>query len=69
VPVTIRGTRSLLRAGSWFPHRSTVQVIVGAPILPVGTDWSAALKLREAARTALLTHLGEPDLTHAPPKL
>jgi 1-acyl-sn-glycerol-3-phosphate acyltransferase len=69
VPVTIRGTRSLLRAGSWFPHHSTVQVSVGAPILPVGNDWSAALKLRETVRTALLTHLGEPDLTHAPPKL
>ena len=69
VPVTIRGTRSLLRSGSWFPHRGTVRVNIGAAILPVGTDWSAALKVRDAVRTELLTHLGEPDLTHTPPKL
>jgi len=66
VPVTIRGTRSLLRADSWFPHRGTVSVIVGAPILAAGTDWSAALQLRDAVRASLLTHLGEPDLTNAP---
>jgi acyl carrier protein len=69
VPVTIHGTRSLLRAGSWFPHRGAVRVSVGAPILPVGTDWSAALNLRDAVRAALLTNLGEPDLVHAPPKI
>ena len=62
VPVTICGTRSLLRADSRFPHRGAVRVSIGAPILPVGTDWAAALKLRDAARAELLAHLGEPDL-------
>ena len=62
VPVTICGTRSLLRADSWFPHRGAVRVSVAAPILPEGTDWAAAVKLRAAARAALLAHLGEPDL-------
>jgi 1-acyl-sn-glycerol-3-phosphate acyltransferase len=62
VQVTIRGTRSLLRAGSWFPRRGAVRVSVAAPILPEGSDWAAAMKLRAAARAALLTHLGEPDL-------
>jgi 1-acyl-sn-glycerol-3-phosphate acyltransferase len=67
VPVTIRGTRSLLRADSWFPHRGAVHVSVGAPILPVGTDWATAVRLRDAARAALLSHLGEPDLERTPP--
>jgi 1-acyl-sn-glycerol-3-phosphate acyltransferase len=62
VPVTIRGTRSLLRADSWFPRQAAVRVSVGAPILPEGTDWAAAVKLRASARAALLAHLGEPDL-------
>lgn len=62
VPVTIRGTRSLLRDDSRFPHWGGVHVIVAALILPAGTDWAAALKLRDAARTAILQHLGEPDL-------
>ena len=65
VPVTIRGTRSLLRAGSGFPHHGTVRVNIAGPILPEGADWPAAMKLREAARSALLVHLGEPDLTQA----
>jgi 1-acyl-sn-glycerol-3-phosphate acyltransferase len=48
VPVTIRGTRSLLRADSRFPHRGAMRINVGAPILPVGKDWAAAVKLRDA---------------------
>jgi 1-acyl-sn-glycerol-3-phosphate acyltransferase len=62
VPVTIRGTRSLLRANSWFPHRGAVRVVVAPPILPTGSDWAAAVKLRDAARAGLLAHLREPDL-------
>jgi len=69
VPVTIRGTRSLLRADSRFPHRGGVRVIVGLPIMPESTDWAAAVKLRDTARAAILQHLGEPDLAQAPPQL
>ena len=68
-PVTIRGNRSLLRADSRFPRRGGIRVIVAAPIHPQGTDWSAAVKLRDDVRTSILQHLGEPDLalTQAPP--
>ena len=69
VPVTIRGTRSLLRADSWFPHRGAARVSVGAPILPIGTDWTAAVKLRDDVRAALLAHLGEPDLARDAPRV
>ena len=62
VPVVIRGTRSLLRAESWFPRRVVVKIHVGAPIAPAGRDWTAAVKLRDAAREAMLQQLGEPDL-------
>ncbi len=62
VPVTIRGTRSLLRADSFFPHRGVVRITVGEAILPEGSNWAAAVKLRDAARAALMTRLGEPDL-------
>ena len=63
VPVTIRGTRSLLRGDSRFPRRGMVRVIVESAIAPAGTDWAAAVKLRDAARSAILQHLGEPDLS------
>jgi 1-acyl-sn-glycerol-3-phosphate acyltransferase len=67
VPVTIRGTRSLLRGDSRFPRRGAVRISIAAPILPAGTDWAAAVKLRDASRAAILLHLGEPDLYQAPP--
>jgi len=60
-PVTIRGTRSILRAGSWFPRRGALEVIVEPPIMPDGDDWSAAVRLRDAVRAVILRHCGEPD--------
>ncbi len=62
VPVTIRGTRSVLRAGSWLPRAGTVSVLVGEPLEPAGTDWDAAVKLRDATREVILQHAAEPDL-------
>ena len=62
IPVTIRGTRSILRAGSWFPRWGRLEVIVETPIHPDGEDWSAAIRLRDQARDVILRHCGEPDL-------
>ncbi len=62
VPVIIHGTRSMLRANSWFPRRGRLEVIVEPPIQPDGDDWSAAIRLRDAARTVILRLCGEPDL-------
>ncbi|HRX71932.1 MAG: AMP-binding protein [Gammaproteobacteria bacterium] len=60
-PVTIRGTRDILRAGSWFPRRGRLEVIVEPSIQPTGDDWSAAVRLRDAVRTVILRNCGEPD--------
>ncbi len=62
VPVTIRGTRSILRGNSRFAHRGAVHVILAEPITPHGEDWSAAVSLARASRAEILRHLGEPDL-------
>jgi 1-acyl-sn-glycerol-3-phosphate acyltransferase len=62
MPVAIRGARSMLRAGSWFPRRGRLEVIIEPPIWPDGADWAAAVRLRDAARAAILRHCGEPDL-------
>jgi 1-acyl-sn-glycerol-3-phosphate acyltransferase len=61
-PGAIRGTRSLLRPGQWFPLRGPVSVKIGAPIMPAGTDFSSLLRLRAEARKAVLEGCGEPDL-------
>ena len=62
VPVTIRGTRSILREGQWLFHRGAISVTVSAPIEPAGTDWTAAIGLRDATRAEILRLCGEPDL-------
>lgn len=71
VPVAIRGTRSILRSGSWLPRRGAVTVTVDKPIDPgamgVADPWQAALKLREATRSRILRHCGEPDLGYERP--
>lgn len=64
-PVTIRGTRTILRAGQWFPRRGSISITISAPITPEGTDWPAAIKLRNATRAEILRFCGEPDLASA----
>ena len=61
VPVTLSGTRSVLRDGSWLPRRLPVAVFIAAPLWPRGADWRDALALRDAARKAILARCGEPD--------
>jgi len=62
VPVAIHGTRSILRGADRFPHRGVLRVTVTTPIAPHGSDWAAAVRLRDAARAVLLAHSEEPDL-------
>jgi 1-acyl-sn-glycerol-3-phosphate acyltransferase len=75
VPVALKGTRSIFRSGSGFPHRGAIVITVGPPIDPAtvraeagGDAWKTALRLRDAARAHLLSHCGEPDLGREPPE-
>lgn len=68
VPVAIRGTRNMLRAGSWFPRRGRLQVSCGAPVVSEPAKdkneeaWTQAIALRDKARSFILRNCGEPDL-------
>ena len=69
IPVAIRGTRSMLRSESWFPHRGSISMKVGPPINPaeITTEprqdtWHLAIGLRDRSREFILRHCGEPDL-------
>ncbi len=66
VPVTIRGTRSVLRDERWFPRRGAISVQVGKPIVPRNSNWSEAIRLRDTARAQILKRCGEPDLAGQP---
>ena len=62
VPVAIRGTRAILRPEHHFPRRGSVDITIGAPVQPMGTDWAAAVKLQRAVRDTVLRLSGEPDV-------
>jgi 1-acyl-sn-glycerol-3-phosphate acyltransferase len=63
VPVTLRGTRSILRDGQWLPGRAPVHVEIAPPFHPdAGNSFEAALRLRDRARSEILRRCGEPDL-------
>ncbi len=62
LPVTLSGTRTLLRGESWRPHFSALAVHIGAPLSAAeGDPWQAALQLRDGARRQILAQLEEPD--------
>ena len=61
LPVTLTGTRSLLRGEQLRPRRCELKVLVGEPLFAAGDDWQSALQLRDAARRQILAQLGEPD--------
>jgi 1-acyl-sn-glycerol-3-phosphate acyltransferase len=62
VPVSLRGTRTVLRGEQWFPRRGNIIVEIGPPIEPQGTGFPAAVQLRDAARCWILERCGEADL-------
>jgi 1-acyl-sn-glycerol-3-phosphate acyltransferase len=69
IPIAIRGTRSILRGRSWFPHHGSITIEIGKPIDPekikATTDtreWNVAIELRDQSRDFILQHCGEPDI-------
>jgi 1-acyl-sn-glycerol-3-phosphate acyltransferase len=66
VPITLTGSRALLPGGSLRPHHGKLQVVIGEPLTAQGTDWQAALRLRDAARHWILARLGEPESAAEP---
>ena len=61
IPVALRGTRHILRDEHWLPKRGSVHVKILPLISPQGSGFSEAIRLRNAARAAILPHCGEPD--------
>ena len=67
LPVAVRGTRSILRPDTWFPHWGKINIFIGTPIEPdinAQDHWTRVLMLRDATRGFILEHCGEPDLAH-----
>ena len=62
VPLALRGTRHVLRAGRRVPRPGPVGLWVGAPIAPAGQGWRSVVALRDRVADAVAAHCGEPRL-------
>ena len=51
--------RSILRDGQKVPRPGRASISIGAPLIPEGTDWNAAVKLRDPARAEILRGCGD----------
>jgi 1-acyl-sn-glycerol-3-phosphate acyltransferase len=67
VPLTLRGTRNVLRANTWFPRHGHISLMIdtpipgAAPVMEERERFSAAVRLRDRARATILHRCGEPD--------
>jgi 1-acyl-sn-glycerol-3-phosphate acyltransferase len=62
LPVALRGGRSMLRSGSWFPRHSELALEICDPCVTDQSGWDGAIALRDQARKKMLLHTAEPDL-------
>jgi hypothetical protein len=44
---------------SFFPRPGRAEIVIGAPLTADGTDWEAAVRLRDAARAVIGEGSGE----------
>ena len=62
LPLGIRGTRQILRPDRRFPEHGGIDIVVGQPITPAGSDWTSAIQLRDTARHRIVQLSGEPNI-------
>ncbi len=58
-PVSIRGTREILRPERWLPKRGPIEVIIGKPVYSEGRDWETVTRLKDAIRLEIIRQSGE----------
>ena len=63
VPAVVRGTRVALSPRGGLPRPGRIEVQILPPIARASQTADAAIELRDHARAAILSELGEPDLT------
>jgi|SRR5271165_597507 len=55
-------TRSILFGDRWLPRHDSLSLLIGEPIMPASTDFTAAVRLRYEVRAAVVVCRGEPDV-------
>jgi 1-acyl-sn-glycerol-3-phosphate acyltransferase len=72
VPISLEGTRKILRDGTYLPRPGSVKITVHPPIYPTsggeqgrtddGSGWRELIRLRDATREVIARDSGEPLL-------
>jgi 1-acyl-sn-glycerol-3-phosphate acyltransferase len=62
VPVTLSGTRRVLRDGNWLPRWGCIRVVVSRSMRPREKNWQEMVKIRDSVRSEILRHSGEGSL-------
>jgi 1-acyl-sn-glycerol-3-phosphate acyltransferase len=62
VPLALRGTRAILRAGQTLPRPGPIHLWIGDPIAPEGQGWRAVVTLRDRVAAEIAAHCPEPRL-------
>jgi fatty-acyl-CoA synthase len=62
VPLALRGTRAVLRAGQSLPRPGPIHLWVGPPLFPDGDGWRAVVSLRDRVADQIAAHFPEPRL-------
>ncbi len=59
-PVSLQGTRSILRGENVLAKPGKIKVVVGKPVSPKGNDWHEIIHLHSIMRTEIAKNCGEP---------
>lgn len=66
VPMALRGTRQLLRDGTWLPRRTRLTLMISPALQPAKVeepeDWKEMVRLRDATREIISRNAEEPLL-------
>jgi fatty-acyl-CoA synthase len=62
VPLALRGTRAILRAGQMVPRPGPVHLWIGEAVAPDGNGWHAVVALRDRVAADIAAHCPEPRL-------
>lgn len=62
VPISISGTRRIMRGDRWILRPGRIHIRIGHPIAPEGTGWHDIVGLRDRVSREIAAHCGEPVL-------
>jgi len=61
IPIGIRGSREVLRPGSFRPHPGAVRIVIGNEVVPTGREFGDRVLLRDQVRGAIALLSGEEE--------